>query len=80
MLLQIIRDAWHALLRGRVRSALTMLGIVWGIVTVTLLISYGSGFRNALVNAFNAFGSSAVICWPGQRTSGRSTRRTEGPL
>ena len=66
MLLQIIRDAWHALLRGRVRSALTMLGIVWGIVTVTLLISYGSGFRNALVNAFNAFGSSAVICWPGQ--------------
>jgi putative ABC transport system permease protein len=68
MLLQIIRDAWHALLRGRTRSALTMLGIIWGIVTVTLLISYGSGFRNALVNAFNAFGSGAVICWP-QQTS-----------
>jgi putative ABC transport system permease protein len=66
MLLQIIRDAWHALLRGRVRSALTMLGIVWGIVTVTLLISYGSGFRHALVSSFNAFGSGAVICWPGQ--------------
>jgi putative ABC transport system permease protein len=66
MLIQILRDAWHALLRGRTRSALTMLGIVWGIVTVTLLISYGSGFRGALVRAFNAFGSSAVICWPAQ--------------
>jgi putative ABC transport system permease protein len=68
MLIQIIRDAWHALMRGRTRSALTMLGIVWGIVTVTLLISYGSGFRGALVRAFNAFGSGAVICWP-QQTS-----------
>ena len=43
-----------------------MLGIVWGIVTVTLLISYGNGFRFVLVQGFEAFGKSAVICWPGQ--------------
>ena len=30
--------------RSRTRSLLTMLGIVWGIVAVTLLIAYGSGF------------------------------------
>ena len=45
-----------------------MLGIVWGIVAVTLLIAYGSGFREVLVHAFDAFGKSAVICWP-QQTS-----------
>jgi putative ABC transport system permease protein len=39
---------------------------VWGIVTVTLLIAYGGGFRTAMVGAFEAFGKSAVICWPGQ--------------
>jgi len=45
-----------------------MLGIVWGIATVTLLIAYGNSFRSILVNGFNAFGKGAVICWP-QQTS-----------
>jgi putative ABC transport system permease protein len=43
-----------------------MLGIVWGIVAVTVLIAYGSGFRRILNTAFNAFGKSAVVAWPGQ--------------
>ena len=47
---------------------LTMLGIVWGIATVTLLIAYGSSFRHILVSGFDAFGKSVVICWP-QQTS-----------
>jgi putative ABC transport system permease protein len=66
MLIQALLDAWHALLRGRTRSLLTMLGIVWGIVAVTLLVSYGTGFRVVLVNAFQAFGKAVVVVWPGQ--------------
>ena len=68
MLTEIIHEAWIALKRNRTRSALTMLGIVWGIATVTLLIAYGNSFRSILVNGFNAFGKGAVICWP-QQTS-----------
>jgi putative ABC transport system permease protein len=68
MLTQLIQEAWIALKRNRTRSALTMLGIVWGIATVTLLIAYGNSFRSILVNGFNAFGKGAVICWP-QQTS-----------
>jgi putative ABC transport system permease protein len=68
MFTQIICEAWIALKRNRTRSALTMLGIVWGIATVTLLIAYGNSFRSILVNGFNAFGKGAVICWP-QQTS-----------
>jgi putative ABC transport system permease protein len=68
MLFEIISEAWIALKRNRTRSALTMLGIVWGIATVTLLIAYGNSFRSILVNGFNAFGKGAVICWP-QQTS-----------
>src|SRR5437773_7477672 len=68
MLLQIIAEAWIALRRNYTRSLLTMLGIVWGIATVTLLIAYGSSFRQILVNGFDAFGKSVVICWP-QQTS-----------
>src|SRR5437762_5030698 len=68
MLTEIIREAWIALRRNYTRSLLTMLGIVWGIATVTLLIAYGSSFRQILVSGFNAFGKGAVICWP-QQTS-----------
>jgi putative ABC transport system permease protein len=68
MLTEIIREAWIALKRNFTRTLLTMLGIVWGIATVTLLIAYGSSFRSILVNGFDAFGKSVVICWP-QQTS-----------
>jgi putative ABC transport system permease protein len=68
MLLEIIIEAWIALRRNLTRSLLTMLGIVWGIATVTLLIAYGNSFRQVLVNGFDAFGKSVVICWP-QQTS-----------
>jgi putative ABC transport system permease protein len=68
MLEQIILEAWIALKRNRTRTFLTMLGIVWGIVTVTLLIAYGNSFRSILVNGFDAFGKSVVIAWP-QQTS-----------
>jgi putative ABC transport system permease protein len=68
MLLEIILEAWVALKRNVTRSFLTMLGIVWGIATVTLLIAYGSSFRGVLVHGFDAFGKSVVICWP-QQTS-----------
>ncbi|HVO79327.1 MAG TPA: ABC transporter permease [Terriglobales bacterium] len=68
MLTEIILEAWIALKRNYTRSMLTMLGIVWGIATVTLLIAYGSSFRRILVNGFDAFGKSVVICWP-QQTS-----------
>src|SRR5579864_4136148 len=68
MFTEIIREAWMALKRNYTRSMLTMLGIVWGIATVTLLVAYGSSFRNILVGGFDAFGKSVVICWP-QQTS-----------
>jgi len=68
MLTEIFIEAWIALKRNITRSMLTMLGIVWGIATVTLLIAYGNSFRSILVHGFDAFGKSVVICWP-QQTS-----------
>src|ERR1700686_5837696 len=68
MLIEIIVEAWIALKRNVTRSLLTMLGVVWGIATVTLLIAYGNSFRSVLVHGFDAFGKGAVICWP-QQTS-----------
>ncbi len=65
MLGEVFKEAWAALGRNRVRSLLTMTGIAWGIMAVTLLLSYGAGFRSVLMYTFEVFGKGAVICWPG---------------
>jgi len=65
MLREIFRQAWESLRRHPLRSFLTMLGIVWGIVSVTILIAYGSSFRSILMYSFEAFGKGAVTAWAG---------------
>ena len=66
MLRELLAQSWSNLRRSPTRSVLTMLGIVWGITAVAVLLAYGSGFRVVLVTAFDAFGKSAVVIWPGQ--------------
>jgi len=66
MFREILLQAWGSLVRNKLRSFLTMLGIVWGIVAVALLIAYGTSMRSVVVAAFDAFGKGAVVCWPAQ--------------
>ena len=49
---EIITEGWNSLVRNRLRSFLTMLGIVWGLVTVVLLLGYGQGVGESVLTAF----------------------------
>jgi putative ABC transport system permease protein len=80
MLKEILIQSFTNLRRNRVRSVLTMLGIVWGIVAVSVLMAYGSGFRGVLVRAFDAFGKSAVVAWPGQTSEQAGGERAGRPI
>jgi putative ABC transport system permease protein len=80
MLIEIFKEAWIALGRNRVRSLLTMTGISWGIVAVTLLLSYGSGFRSVLLYTFEVFGKGAVVCWPGTTSEQAGGERAGKPV
>jgi putative ABC transport system permease protein len=62
----VVSQALDSLTQHKFRSALTLLGIVWGIVAVTVLMAYGDGFRATITHAFDAFGPDVVVCWPGQ--------------
>jgi putative ABC transport system permease protein len=64
----LIQMAYSAMRHNRRRTALTMLGMAWGIATVVLLLAYGDGFGRATVAIFENFGSKAVGVFPG-RTS-----------
>jgi len=64
---EVVGQALGSLLAHRFRAALTMLGISWGIVTVVLLMAYGSGFQRALMHGFrNAFSQGTVLVSGGQ--------------
>jgi len=63
---ELINQAALALRRNVFRSCLTVLGIVWGITAVSMLQSYGDGFREAVIGAFDAFGPDVIMVWPGQ--------------
>jgi putative ABC transport system permease protein len=80
MLKEVLIQAWDALRRNRMRSVLTMLGIVWGIMAVAVLMAYGNGFRAALVRGFDAFGRSAVVAWPGQTSEQAGGERAGRPI
>src|SRR5438270_13411928 len=80
MLKEIFKQAWTALGRNPIRSFLTMSGISWGIVAVTLLLSYGSGFRGVLMYTFEVFGKGAVIAWPGTTSEQAGGERAGKPV
>ena len=80
MFTEIFKQAWTALGRNPIRSFLTMSGISWGIVAVTLLLSYGSGFRGVLMYTFEVFGKGAVIAWPGTTSEQAGGERAGKPV
>ncbi len=65
-LTEIIVESWASLARNRLRSALTMLGITWGLVTVVLLLGYGQGVGESVLNAFLGIGNNVIMIWQGQ--------------
>ncbi|MGA2650548.1 MAG: ABC transporter permease [Terracidiphilus sp.] len=68
MLKDILGQAWEAMVYNRRRTAITMVGMAWGIATVVLLVAYGAGFSNAVETIFSKFGTNTIIFWGG-RTS-----------
>jgi putative ABC transport system permease protein len=81
-MIEILRESLVGLLRNRTRTALSMLGISWGIVSVVGLLAYGEGFNQALLRGFQgAFGDGVSVVFPGQTSmqaggerSGRQVR------
>jgi putative ABC transport system permease protein len=78
---EILREAFVGLLRNRLRAALSMLGISWGIVSVVMLLAYGEGFNQALLRGFQgAFGDGVSIMWPGQTSMQAGGERAGRPV
>jgi putative ABC transport system permease protein len=68
MLRDLLSESYNAMRHNRRRTALTMLGMAWGIATVVMLLAYGDGFGRACANIFANFGTKLFIVIPGRST------------
>jgi putative ABC transport system permease protein len=66
MFRDLLHEAYTAMRHNRRRTALTMLGMGWGIATVVMLLAYGDGFGQAITNIFANFGTKVIIVVPGK--------------
>jgi putative ABC transport system permease protein len=65
-----IRIALRALRVNKLRSVLTMLGIIIGVAAVITMIAIGSGAQVEVEEQINALGSNVMLVIPGSYTSG----------
>jgi putative ABC transport system permease protein len=70
-ILETIRLAISAILRNRLRSFLTILGIVIGVLSVIVLIALVNGLQSYITGQISGFGSNLIFVVPGSLNGGR---------
>ncbi|MGA8535462.1 MAG: ABC transporter permease [Candidatus Tumulicola sp.] len=63
-----LRLALQALVRNKIRSLLTMLGIVIGVAAVIVTVAIGAGARISVQSSINSLGSNLIVVQPGSVT------------
>jgi len=70
MLPELIIQAWRSLLGHRLRSILTMLGVLIGVAAVVVMLGIGRGIRIEVERSITSLGSQLLIIVPGSASSG----------
>ncbi len=65
-----VRVALRGLRANKLRSLLTMLGIIIGVSAVIVLVAIGQGARSSITGQIEGLGSNLLIVMPGQTDSG----------
>jgi len=65
MLLDYLGLSWHSIRNRKLRSWLTILGIVIGVTAIVTLISIGQGIQDSILNEFEKLGYNTITVLPG---------------
>lgn len=63
---EALRMALEALRVNRLRTSLTMLGVIIGVLAVVILVAIGTGAKNAVEKEIAGLGSNIILVVPGQ--------------
>lgn len=61
----ILRQLYRDLRNEKLRTFLTIFGIVWGTVAISLMLAFGTGLHKQLVKNTAGLGDRIMILWPG---------------
>ncbi len=75
MIEDLLKETFWSLSGNKVRSGLTILGIVIGIASVITMVSIGQGAKNSIESNIESIGSNLIIVMPG---SSRSSNVNQG--
>lgn len=70
MIIQILKEAWISISAYKLRTFLTMLGILIGVAAVVMMVSAGQTVQNEITRTFDSMGTNLIIIGPGQTVSG----------
>ncbi len=70
MIAQIIKEAWISIGAYKLRTFLTMLGILIGVAAVVLMVAAGQTVQNEITKTFDSMGTNLIIVGPGEVVSG----------
>jgi putative ABC transport system permease protein len=66
------RDNWQEIFatirKNKMRTALTMLGVLWGIFMLVVMLGCGNGLRNGVTSEFTGSATNSFFCWTQQTT------------
>ena len=70
MIYQILREAMISISAYKMRTFLTMLGIVIGVASVVLMVAAGQTVQNEITKTFDSMGTNLIILAPAETVSG----------
>ncbi|MBQ8557264.1 MAG: ABC transporter permease [Alphaproteobacteria bacterium] len=70
MIYQILKEAWISISAYKLRTFLTMLGILIGVAAVVMMVSAGQAVQNEITKTFDAMGTNLIIIGPGETVKG----------
>ena len=80
MFIAMLGEAWHAMGANRLRTFLTMLGMVIGVAAVVLMMAIGQGAQASVKRSISAMGSNLFIVLSGTPSAGAARTATGNAL
>jgi len=66
----LLKIAYHALKRNKLRAFLTMLGIIIGVASVIAMLAIGQGSKKSIQDQISTMGTNLVFVMPGSQQRG----------
>jgi len=79
-LLESITQAWRSLGGNKLRTGLTMFGIIWGITSMIILVGMGKSSQDLFTAEFQKLGDRLVFLYAGTSTSGLGGAKDGRPI